>query len=482
MFASIRENQHKLYRGPVSDSTHQREWHCLRLLYPAMCPCREWQCRPTGPSPSESGHGIPEEDEEEDGFISDLAFSEDGRNLLAASSSGRAYLFDPNMHRLLFSVNVSSDPTLKVKFVSSRNFITASADNVIRLWDVRDLRKPVNALRGHKNLIRSLDYEQESCMLISSSYDCSVRYWHLPSYQLGRREGEPEEEVDSEESSGYRGVLFACPDLNQVTVSWCSRKLLCINSKGVIFVVSNLDTTHLKEDVKFAQFNSTLPLLLSWILPNTSSNRRNSLKIIDSNDYNTSPQYSVSKIHHLDTHPHLPVAMIRFSSSHRTQYSNRSRDLTSVYKLDHAHPVSDVCKLDMVKAYGTDIMEENLLFCCEQARYCTMFEKKPSFSSCGRVIASPEKNCVKILAFSQKLDMPISENSITTAPRTLSNVIGASVSNLWASREPNGMVTVASIPREVDSAMCTRFSSPASGLVLAVGESGDRVSFHQPRL
>ena len=462
MYACIRENQCKLCRGPVSDSYHNQTWQYLRLLYPSMSCCYEWQ-RPAhthSDSDIADGHVTPEEE----GFIGDLSFSKDGRKLLAASSNGNAYLFDPNVQRFAACVDISNDPTLKVLFIDGANFVTASADNTIRLWDIRNVKQAINELRGHSNLIRSLDYDQELSTLISSSYDCNVRYWHLPSYQTQR------EDIDNEQTAHYRGIFFTCPDLNQVTISWPCKKMLCINSKGEIFMISNLDTAHLKADTRFAQFNSSLPLLLSWILPNTSTTRRNSLKMIDSNDYNIIPGSTVSKIHHLVTHPRQPVALIRFSSTSFTQFGKKIRDLTTIYKLDQLYTVTDISKLDTVRAYGTDVVEENLLYMCEQVRYRTMFEKKPSLSAYGRVVASPDKNGVNLLSFSHKLDMPLHTES--------ANIFLEGSSFL--TNEPNNMVTVATIARETDAVMCTKFSE--IGLLLAVGETEGKVSFHQPKL
>ena len=384
-------------------------------------------------------------------------------------------------------VEVSDDPALRVLHVpDGRGFVTASADNCIRLWDARRTEKPVNTLRGHSNLIRSLHYNRESSWLISSSYDCNVRYWHLPSYQIPRS-NEEERERDSDEAD-YRGILFSCPDLNQLAVSWECRKLLCINSKGVVFSISNLDLEHLKEDVKFAQFNDTLPLLLSWILPNTSTDRRNAIRMIDGNEYNPSSQYALSKVHHLETHPHLPVMLVRFSSTYKTLFSNKAWDLTTIYKLNRALTVGDLAMFDTVKAYGTDVMEESLLFTSEQVRYSTMFEKRPCFSTCGRVVASPEKNCVRLLGFSEALDTPLRASTNSKGGPSSSSSSSSSPfedgllpSSVWWLQEPNQMLTVATIPREVDSAMCTKFSGNG-GPLLAVGETMGKVSLHQPKL
>lgn len=473
MFAHTRHSRSKLCRGPVSDSSHHQQWRYLRLLYPKMSVRVEWQNPTPPPPPHQLGEVVMAQSSPADrGFISDLAFSKDGRRLLAASSNGDVYLFDSGNQRLRAALTDSQHPALKVSFLGGdRNFVTASTDNNIILWDARNTNRAVNTLRGHTNLVRSLNYDEESGKLLSSSYDGNVRYWHMQSYQRKTER----EDADSESSANYRGILLTCRDLNQVTVSKSGKKLLLITSKGVIYAISNFDIEHVKEDIKFYRFDDTLPLLLSWMIPNSSTNRRNSVRMISSSDYSIDPQLKLSKIHCLTTHPDLPLAMIRFNA---TRHCSQSKSWTSVYRLDHTLPVEDNMKFNSVKAYGADIVEENLLFTCEETRYRTAFEKKSCFSKCGRVIASPEKNGVCLLSFSDKLDSPLSARSASSASSS-SGMLGIMG---WASHGPMPLVTVASIGRDVDSVMCTRFSEAAEGLVLAVGGMEGKVSFHQPKL
>ena len=469
MFAYTRHHSTKLCLGAVSDSSHYQQWRYLQLLYPRMSIFREWQ-NPT-PPPDQLGEVFAQPSPDR-GFICDLAFSRDGRLLLAASSNGDVYLFNSSNQRLRAALTDSHYPSLKVSFVGDRNFVTASTDNNIVLWDVRNTRKAINTLRGHTNLIRSLDYDKESDKLLSSSYDGNVRYWHMQSYQTER------EDIDSEDTANYRGVLLTCKDLNQVTVNRSWTKLLMITSKGVIYAISNFDIEHVKEDSKLYRFDDTLPLLLSWMRPNSSTNKQNSVKMISSSDYSVDQQFKLSKIHCLTTHPDLPLAMIRFNANRKMFHCSQSKSWTSVYRLDDTLSVEDTMKFSTVKAYGADIVEENLLFTCEETRYRTVFEKKSCFSKCGRVIASPEKNGVRLLSFSDKLDSPL---SVRNAP-SASSLSSSSMLEVWASHEPMPLVTVATIGRDVDSVMCTRFGEAAGGLMLAVGEMEGKVSFHQPKL
>ncbi len=274
-----------------------------------------------------------------DGFITDMAFSMHDKEMVAACSTGDVYMLDPRSQRAT-SVLKTSHSVLKVIFLGGgggggKYFVSGSADNAIRIWDIRNTRRTVNTLCGHSNVIRSLDYDTISSKLISSSYNDYARYWHIPSYL---REGREVADIDSEDTASQRGVLFKCPDINQICINWSCKKLLCITSKGVMFVINNLNMDRLKEDMRIIKFDDSLPLLLSWIKPDSSTNRQNYIKIIRDEDYNPNLPGAVSKIHHVTLHPHLPIALLRFTTLERmtATRTRKVRDWTCIYNLETA--------------------------------------------------------------------------------------------------------------------------------------------------
>lgn len=113
------------------------------------------------------------------------------------------------------------------------------------------------------------------------------------------------------------------------------------------------------------------------------------------------------------------IALIRFSATQQTLYSHKMKDWTSIYMLYLTIPVDD--SIDTLRAYGTDIMEENLLFACEETRYSTFFDKKSCFSKCGCVVASPDKKVCVCLPFRRNLTLQCLQGKhcpqILTGPR-----------------------------------------------------------------
>jgi len=452
------------FLGPTSASTFNQHWRVLQTLYPLMQFSKEWK-KPKVVRENPIG----EEPIPESGFICDINFSSDGRKMLAGSSIGDIHLFDPNLQKCVSTMN-ASQYVLRVCFTGDTQFASGQSDSSILLWDLRNTKVPFNSLLGHSKLIRGLEYDGESHQLISTSYDGQLRYWHIPSYQVERIA------CDNAETTRYRGVLFKCPNLEHMSVSWQARRMVFANSKGTIFSISNLDLDHLNEDLGLVRFDNSLPLLLSWITPNASTHRRNAIRIMEGIDYNPHVNSSVSRLHHVLLHPHLPLFLVRFCTTTTGTLEVSKRDWLSLYNLQEMMDVSQgLSALDTARAYGADIMCEPLLYNMEVSRYCVLLEKKVSFSRCGRVIASPDKNGIVLMSFDSDLDFP----KLTTRNNSISDLFEPD--RYFDSKTPD-LHTVLRIPRGTNAVMCTKFSESGNGLLLTAGEKDGKVSFHLPKV
>ncbi|GAB2230782.1 hypothetical protein Droror1_Dr00015074 [Drosera rotundifolia] len=84
--------------------------------------------------------------------------SDSGRSLAFGSADHRVYYYDLRNPKLPLSTLVGHDKTVSyVKFVDSRNLVSASTDNTMKMWDLsmcdsQVLDRPVQSFTGHANV------------------------------------------------------------------------------------------------------------------------------------------------------------------------------------------------------------------------------------------------------------------------------------------------------------------------------------------
>lgn len=117
--------------------------------------------------------------------VGGLSSSPDGSRLAVADAQGVSLLqFGPSGSRQIrpagggfdaWSIALSSDGTL---------LAAGGADGMIRLWNTRRLDQPPELLTGHVSFVRSLAFLPAENILISTSFDGSVRLWSTDIKQL----------------------------------------------------------------------------------------------------------------------------------------------------------------------------------------------------------------------------------------------------------------------------------------------------------
>ena len=474
-FSYVQAQQNSSWTGRTSDQTLLREWYVAKLLYPKLKLRNTW----TVP-PREDDEPASLEDADNNGFISDLAFSRDGRKLVAGCTNKNLYIFEPNTGKSRAIIRgAHADAITRVCFVSETQFVSGSADASIALWDIRKSVQSVNMLLGHTKPIRSLDYDYGEDLLVSSSFDCTLRYWYIPSLQVERSN------TENEETENYRGVFLTCPNLTQASLfqDFESRKIACLNTQGTLYIIDNLNLRKLKSDMSGKRLDDSLALQLSWFTPNADLSRRNRLRIIQSDDYCPDVRAKVSKIHFVTFHPSLPLLLLRVSTTKRITLQPEIKDWTCLCNLQQVLGVSQDGTFSnhytAVGAFGTDILEEKLIYAEEEKRFATLREKRSSFSKCGRLIASPGKHGVQLLSFSKELHLPLDykkdkNESGCSQQSEMSSLFSA---QFWPTMTKR-LTTVSLLERPVDSTMCVRFSP--HDFLLAVGDANEHVSFFQP--
>ncbi len=428
---------------------------------------------------------------DEVGFVSDMDYSRDGRSLVASSSNGSIYLFEPNCGKLRHRIeNAHDDAVSRVKFVSDTLFVSGSADCTVALWDVRKTVKAVNVLRGHSKPIRSLHYDSGSDMIVSSGQDGEVRYWHLPFFKAAAEAppaGTPAPvrlpgalpHTREGNSSEYQGKLFTCQNFARLCMN--DETLIFTNSQGTIFIIDNLDVRHLAQDLKNMRFDDSIRIQLGWFSPNASPEKRNRVRVVEYEEYVPVPGSIISNVMFVGLHPNLPTMLLRLTTSVRNYLRQQVQDWTCICNMKQQLCQDTLKYWHTMSSYGSNILEETLLFGSEETRFASFRDKQPSFSKCGRVIASPDKQGIRLLAFSHDLDTCDNVQLKTKHRAGLSGSVLSMFQNpeFWPSG-PTELVTVGKLDRSTNSTLCCKFSP--IDMLLAVGDANSCVSFYQPVL
>ncbi len=112
------------------------------------------------------------------GALFALAFTPDGRTLLAAGHDRRLHLWDAAAGKLSASLESGHAEPIYALAVApdGRSAVTASGDATLRLWDLA-ARRPRATLLGHRHWVLSVAFAPDGRSLASGSSDGTVRLW-----------------------------------------------------------------------------------------------------------------------------------------------------------------------------------------------------------------------------------------------------------------------------------------------------------------
>ena len=454
--------------GAVSESAFYTRWGLLRAFFPRLCIRNTWGSRLHFPKDVM----VPTElsvlgDADDSGFISDLDYSPSGRLLVASSSSNSLFVLDPNRGSVVKTFyKPHKDSISKVQFVGEYQFVSGSADSTIGYWDIRHPEKPLNFLSRHTRPIRSLQYLASNNYLISSCQDGAIRFWHLPTYAV-------ELQKDDTDDSLVHGILLKCPNINQCYFSESQGMAVISNHDGSVFVLHNLSVSHIREDLGNLVLDGSSYMQLFWFKPDATPGKRNRVTLIDNSEYSPIQSASVSNMAHLSIHPSFPVSLMRITTLRSAHVSREVKEWTCVCRLKEQVTPSTNDLAQYMQLYGSNVMDGMLLYATEEKRYASFREKQPSFSMCGRVIASPDVEGVRLLKFSLNM-------GTCSSPILLKNP--ASMDCVF---QPSNWLTpleeVTRLPGPHKSVLCCKFS-PSDQTLLAVGDSDGQISFYHPKL
>jgi WD40 repeat protein len=114
--------------------------------------------------------------------IYDLAFSNDGKKLAAASVEGLYVLDTQDPSRITKSPSIA-EGVISVAFSSDGKYLaTGSADGTAKLWDARTYNdKEIRILNGHTDAVWRVAFSPDSKRIATASHDNFVKVWDVAS-------------------------------------------------------------------------------------------------------------------------------------------------------------------------------------------------------------------------------------------------------------------------------------------------------------
>lgn len=113
--------------------------------------------------------------------IISVAFSPDGKRLVAGGNDKLVYVWDMESGRLLFRLSGHAERVTALSFApDGRKFATASQDRTIKIWEAESGRE-IRVLKGHTDYISSVAFSHDGRRIVSSSWDHTVRIWDVES-------------------------------------------------------------------------------------------------------------------------------------------------------------------------------------------------------------------------------------------------------------------------------------------------------------
>jgi WD40 repeat protein len=107
-----------------------------------------------------------------------MAFSPDGKWLAAAGTSTKIRIMDTTNGNVVKSLDVRPAKVYALLFLDGSHLATGGTDDRITIWDL-DSQRAASQLVGHTGTVAALACDATGTVLVSGSYDTTIRIWNL---------------------------------------------------------------------------------------------------------------------------------------------------------------------------------------------------------------------------------------------------------------------------------------------------------------
>jgi WD40 repeat protein len=111
-----------------------------------------------------------------------MAFAPDNRRLATAGDSSAIRVFDISTGEPVITLDSRPAKVHALTFLGAQRLASGGTDNRIRIWDLEG-RILASELEGHTGTVAALACDASGCVLVSGSYDTTVRIWNLGQSQ-----------------------------------------------------------------------------------------------------------------------------------------------------------------------------------------------------------------------------------------------------------------------------------------------------------
>jgi WD40 repeat protein len=114
--------------------------------------------------------------------IRTLAFSPDNSRIAAAGDGKSIEVFDAATGESIMTLAARPAKIYSLTFLDSQHLATGGSDNRVTVWDL-DSKEAASELVGHTGTVAALACDATGKVVVSGSYDTTLRIWNLAERQ-----------------------------------------------------------------------------------------------------------------------------------------------------------------------------------------------------------------------------------------------------------------------------------------------------------